>query len=129
MVINFFELDIKPAMLLLVRSIRLSYVCVLGVVRNVSCSENCAYVLNWWPPIVDELLVLIFPRTVQRPISINQDLKCTGLWTSFPVSFDLAILHYNDLFIRLLLLTLYSNKLDLFFYINHKLMDYLHHLK
>ena len=31
--------------------------------------------------------------------------------------------------VALLLLTLYSNKLDLFFYINHKLMDYLHHSK
>ena len=36
---------------------------------------------------------------------------------------------YLALHIDTLLLTIYSNKLDLVFYISHKLMDYLHHFK
>ena len=40
-----------------------------------------------------------------------------------------GISNVGGLLLLLLLLTLYSNKLDLVFCISHKLMDYLHHLK
>ena len=38
-------------------------------------------------------------------------------------------MNQTNVLLSLLLLTPYSNKLDLVFYISHKLMDYLHHFK